>query len=57
MLRLMKENQDALGIPATDVQFDSTIARTLVNLQQRSVELNDHNHRAMPTPPSSMCAC
>ena len=29
MLELMKEHQDELGIPATDVQFDSTIARTL----------------------------
>ena len=28
MLRLMKENRDALGIPATDEQYDSTIART-----------------------------
>lgn len=29
MLRLMKDHREQLGIPATDVQFDSTIARTL----------------------------
>jgi hypothetical protein len=29
MLRLMKERREQLGIPATDVQFDSTINRTL----------------------------
>ena len=40
MLQLMKVNREALGIPANDVQFDSTIARTLNNLQQRSIELN-----------------
>lgn len=40
MLQLMKQYQDELGIPATDAQFDSTIARTLANLQQRSVELD-----------------
>ena len=28
MLRLLKQNKEALGIPATDAQFDSTIART-----------------------------
>jgi hypothetical protein len=33
MLRLMKDNREALGIPATDVHFDSTIARTLRTLQ------------------------
>ncbi len=33
MLRLMKDNREALGIPATDVHFDSTIARTLRILQ------------------------
>ena len=32
MLRLLKEHREQLGIPATDVQFDSTIARTLRNL-------------------------
>ncbi len=32
MLRLLKENKEALGIPATDAQFDSTIARTVRNL-------------------------
>ncbi len=33
MLRLMKDNREALGIPATDVHFDSTISRTLRTLQ------------------------
>lgn len=28
MVRLLKQNKGALGIPATDVQFDSTLART-----------------------------
>lgn len=28
MLRLLKQNKDALNIPATDLQFDSTITRT-----------------------------
>ena len=40
MLQLMKEYRLVLGIPANDTQFDSTIARTLNNLQQRSVELD-----------------
>ncbi len=40
MLELMKEHRQQLGIPATDVQFDSTIARTLDNLRHRSVELD-----------------
>ena len=40
MLKLLKEHQDALGIPATDEQFDSTIARTLRNLQQKSVQFD-----------------
>jgi len=39
MLRLMKEHRDALGIPATDVQFDSTIARSL-RLLHNSVDLD-----------------
>lgn len=33
MLRLLKANRLALGIPASDTQFDSTIARTLRNLR------------------------
>lgn len=40
MLELMKQHRQQLGIPATDVQFDSTIARTLDNLRHRSVELD-----------------
>ncbi len=39
MLRLLKAHKDELGIPATDVQFDSTIARTLRNLHT-SVDLD-----------------
>ena len=39
MLRLLKEHRVELGIPATDVQFDSTIARTLRNLHS-SVDLD-----------------
>jgi Cytochrome c554 and c-prime len=40
MLQLMKQYRAALGIPATETQFDSTIARTLNNLQHRSIELD-----------------
>jgi hypothetical protein len=29
MLKMMKEHREALGVPATDVQFDSTIARSI----------------------------
>ena len=39
MLRLLKEHKEELGIPATDIQFDSTIARTLRNLHN-SVDLD-----------------
>lgn len=39
MLRLLKENKDVLDIPATDTQFDSTIARSLRNLHE-SVDLD-----------------
>ena len=39
MLRLLKEHREELGIPATDTQFDSTIARTLRNLHS-SVDLD-----------------
>jgi Cytochrome c554 and c-prime len=39
MLRLLKEHAEELGIPATNVQFDSTIARTLRNLHN-SVDLD-----------------
>lgn len=41
MLRLLKEHREALGIPATATQFDSTIARTLRNLHS-SVDLSTH---------------
>jgi hypothetical protein len=40
MLKLMKQYQDELEIPASDVHFDSTIARTLYNLQERSVDMD-----------------
>ena len=39
MLRLMKENKDALGIKATDAAFDATIAATEDMLQRRSLDL------------------
>lgn len=38
MLRLLKQNKDALGIPATDAQFDSTIARTHRMLTQHAID-------------------
>ncbi|MCB9170525.1 MAG: hypothetical protein H6597_01455 [Flavobacteriales bacterium] len=40
MLQLLKQHKDQIGVPATDTQFDSTITRTLVMLQQRSVHLD-----------------
>jgi hypothetical protein len=39
MLELMKNNKDDLEIPATDAQFDSTIARTM-RILQSSVKLD-----------------
>ncbi len=39
MLRLLKQHRNALGIPAYDHQFDSTIARTVRNLLS-SVDLD-----------------
>lgn len=38
MLRLLKDNKDALGIPATATQFDSTIARTQRMLTERTLD-------------------
>jgi hypothetical protein len=46
MLRLMKDNREALGIPATGVHFDSTIARTLRNLHgavEVAVDMDDRS--------------
>lgn len=40
MLELMKANREALHIPATALQFDSTIARTKAMLTQRSIDIN-----------------
>lgn len=40
MLEIMKANREALGIPATETQFDSTIARTKAMLTQRSLDLD-----------------
>jgi hypothetical protein len=40
MLQLMKEHKEALNIPASTVHFDSTIARTLDNLQQKSIDMD-----------------
>lgn len=39
MLRLMKQNRELLGIPATEAQFDSTIARTERLLKQYTLDL------------------
>lgn len=45
MLKLLKANREALGITATDAQFDSTIMRSRKLLQERtldvSITLND----------------
>lgn len=39
MLELLKANREVLGIPATEAQFDSTIARSRDLLQQRTLDL------------------
>lgn len=39
MLRLMKDNRDALGIAATPESFDETIAKTIDMLQNRTLQL------------------
>ena len=39
MLEMLKNNGDALGVSATEEQFDSTIFRTLDMLQNQSVDL------------------
>lgn len=50
MLKLMKTHREALDIRATEVHFDSTINRTLVNLQERSVQVNlEHETTANDT--------
>ncbi len=40
MLNLMKENKEALGIPATDANFDSTLTYTYEMLQQKTLQLD-----------------
>lgn len=40
MLQLLKANKDSLHIPATDVQFDSTIARTERLLTQHTLDVS-----------------
>ena len=40
MLELMKANRQTLGIPATEAQFDSTIARTRRLLTQGTLEMD-----------------
>lgn len=40
MLELMKENREALGVPATEAQFDSTIARSRALLTQRTLDID-----------------
>lgn len=39
MLELLKANREVLGIPASDVEFDSTIARTRALLTQETLDL------------------
>lgn len=39
MLKLLKANREALHIPATEVQFDSTIARTERMLNERTMDV------------------
>lgn len=40
MLQLIRDNKSALGIDVADARFDSSIAATAQNLQERSVELS-----------------
>ncbi|MBK9177707.1 MAG: hypothetical protein IPM46_15525 [Flavobacteriales bacterium] len=40
MLRLLKQHKDTLSIPATDVQFDSTLARTRRMLQEHTLDVS-----------------
>ncbi len=40
MLKLMKANREALGIQAGEVQYDSTIARTLRMLQDQTLDID-----------------
>jgi hypothetical protein len=40
MLRLLKQNKAALAIPASDTQFDSTLARTRRMLAQQTLDLS-----------------
>jgi len=40
MLKLLKANREALGITATDAQFDSTIMRSRKLLQQRTLDVS-----------------
>ncbi|MFM1874689.1 MAG: hypothetical protein RL266_426 [Bacteroidota bacterium] len=50
MLKLMKTHREALDVRATEVHFDSTIARTLFNLQEKSVLMNlEHETTANDT--------
>lgn len=40
MLQIMKANREALGIPATETQFDSTIARSRALLTERTLDVD-----------------
>lgn len=40
MLEIMKANREALGIPATEAHFDSTIARTRTLLTERTLDID-----------------
>ncbi len=40
MLKLIKNNKVDLGIDVPDANFDSTIAATLVNLQQHTITMD-----------------
>lgn len=46
MLKLMKQHRESLGIPASEANFDTTIARTERMLQQQTldIDLTMHNY-------------
>ncbi len=44
MLKILKENINELGVTATDVQLDSTIARANRMLQKKSLEVTLYEH-------------
>lgn len=40
MLNILKNNAEALGVTATNEQFDNTISRTLAMLQEKTLDVN-----------------